>query len=74
MDIVVLEVRDLREKARLVRLARSLRQVVVAGAARCSQSDVSAFERGLYVPRTIKRRILPALGLVEDAEALEGPK
>ena len=53
----------LGEKARVVRVARNLRQQQLADLAGVSQTQVSSLERGEYVPLSIKRKILRALDL-----------
>ena len=53
----------LGEKARVVRVARNFRQHQLADLAGVSQTQVSSLERGEYVPLSIKRKILRALGL-----------
>ena len=56
---------DIPISARLERVRRGLRQSDVAATANVSQADVSALERGCYVPPARRRRILDALGLTE---------
>ena len=53
----------LGEKARVVRVIRKFRQQELADRAGVSQAQVSSLERGEYVPLSIKRKILRALGL-----------
>ena len=53
----------LGEKARVFRVARNFRQQQLADLAGVSQTQVSSLERGEYVPLSIKRKILRALGL-----------
>ena len=67
-SLVVLTVPSLGAKARLARVSRGLRQIDVAAAAQVTQAQVSAFERGLYVPVSVGRRVLLALGMPEDVE------
>ena len=50
----------LGEKARVV---RKFRQQELADRAGVSQAQISSLERGEYVPLSIKRKILRALGL-----------
>ena len=54
---------SLSDKVRAVRSLRRLRQQDVADVAGVAQAQVSALERGEYVPLSIKRKILRALHL-----------
>ena len=53
----------LSEKVRLKRLARRMRQVDVASAARVAVVDVVAFEKDREVPDHTSQRILDALDM-----------
>ena len=48
-------------RARLLRVSKGFRQVDVALAAGVTQAQVSALERGAYVPLSVERRIFGAL-------------
>ena len=56
---------DLATQVRIIRTAKGLRQKDVAEIANVTQAEVSALERGHYVPPSIRRRILQALGVNE---------
>jgi transcriptional regulator with XRE-family HTH domain len=55
-------------RARLVRIAKGLRQFDVAVGAGVGPGDVSLFERDVPVPPGVRRRILAALGIEESAQ------
>lgn len=53
-------------KAKLMRIAKGLRQIDVAAAARVDCIDVSRLEKGRYVLPMRRKRILGALGLLDN--------
>lgn len=60
-------------KAKLTRVAKGLRQIDLAAAARVDCIDITRLEKGRYVLPTRRKRILAALGLLDDeqSEALD---
>ena len=56
-------------KARLMRLAKGLRQVDVASLARVNVCDVTALEKGRFLLRVRRDRILAVLELLESQSA-----
>ena len=56
-------------KAKLTRIAKGLRQIDVAAAARVDTIDITRLEKGRYVLPTHRKRILAVLGLLEDEGA-----
>lgn len=57
-------------KAKLMRIARGLRQIDVATAARVDTIDITRLEKDRYVLPTRRKRILTVLGLLdEEAES-----
>ena len=65
-SIFALNVPSLDAKVCLTRVARGLGQVDVAAAARVGQAEVSAFRTWCFVRPGVKRRVLLALGMLED--------
>ena len=59
-------------KAKLTRVAKDLRQIDVAAAARVDCIDITRLEKGRYVLPTRRKRILAVLGLLEDEGAIDG--
>ena len=55
-------------KAKLTRIAKGLRQIDVAAAARVDIIDISRLEKDRYVLPTRRKRILEVIGLVSDNE------
>jgi len=53
-------------KAKLTRVAKGLRQIDVAAAARVDCIDITRLEKGRYVLPTRRKRILAILGLLDD--------
>ena len=59
---------SLADRLRILRVSKHWRQRDLAEAADVTQSEVSALERGMYVPLSVKRRIFRELGLeAQDA-------
>ena len=55
-------------KAKLTRIAKGLRQIDVAAAARVDTIDITRLEKGRYVLPTRRMRILAILGMDNDSE------
>jgi len=53
-------------KAKLTRIAKGLRQIDVAAAARVDTIDITRLEKDRYVLPTRRKRILAVLGLLDD--------
>ena len=53
-------------KAKLMRVAKGLRQIDVAAAARVDCIDITRLEKGRYVLPTRRKRILDVLGLSDN--------
>ncbi len=53
-------------KAKLTRVAKGLRQIDVAVAARVDTIDITRLEKDRYVLPTRRKRILAVLGLLDD--------
>ncbi len=53
-------------KAKLTRVAKSLRQIDVAVSARVDTIDITRLEKDRYVLPTRRKRILAALGLLDN--------
>ena len=68
IDVLVLDHLSLGRRCRILRLAKGLRQDQVAHLAGVSPGRISAFERGLFVNREARRRILAALDISDDPE------
>jgi transcriptional regulator with XRE-family HTH domain len=56
-------------KVRLERIRRQWRQVDLAEKAGVTQAEISAFERGLYIIPSARRRVLVALDLLDEEAA-----
>ena len=54
------------DKARLIRLSKHLRQVDLACAAKVNPIDITRLEKGRYVLPSRRKRILQALGLLDE--------
>ncbi len=65
-DILVLTDVSEGQKARLIRLAKGLRQIDIASMARVNTIDITRLEKGRYVLPTRRKRILVVLGLAGD--------
>lgn len=70
-DILVLT--DISEgtKIRLIRLAKGLRQIDLASQAGVQPIDITRLEHDRYVLPTRRKRILAALGLLDDENETE---
>lgn len=55
-------------KAKLTRIAKGLRQIDVAAAARVDTIDITRLEKGRYVLPTRRKRILAVLGMGDDTD------
>ncbi len=55
-------------KAKLTRVAKGLRQIDVAAAARVDCIDITRLEKGRYVLPTRRKRILAVLGMVNESD------
>ncbi len=53
-------------KAKLTRIAKGLRQIDVAAAARVDTIDITRLEKNRYVLPTRRKRILACLGLLDE--------
>lgn len=53
-------------KVKLTRIAKGLRQIDVAAAARVDTIDITRLEKERYVLPTRRKRILAVLGLLDD--------
>ena len=60
-------------KAKLTRIAKGLRQIDVAAAARVDTIDITRLEKGRYVLPTRRKRILAVLGMDNNNESNERP-
>ena len=56
-------------KAKLTRIAKGLRQIDVAAAAKVDIIDITRLEKGRYVLPTRRKRILAVLGMYNDNES-----
>lgn len=65
-DILILTDLSEGQKIRLTRLAKKLRQIDVAAAARVNCIDITRLEHDRYVLPVRRRRILEVLGFEED--------
>jgi len=65
-DIFVISGVSESTKAKLMRIAKGLRQIDVAAAARVDTIDLTRLEKDRYVLPTRRKRILAVLGLVDD--------
>ena len=55
-------------KAKLTRVAKGLRQIDVAAAARVDCIDITRLEKGRYVLPTRRKRILAVLGMDNESD------
>ena len=55
-------------KAKLTRIAKGLRQIDVAAAARVDTIDITRLEKGRYVLPTHRKRILAFLGMDSESD------
>jgi hypothetical protein len=53
-------------RVKLTRIAKNMRQIDVAAAARVDTIDITRLEKGRYVLPTRRNRILSVLGLLEE--------
>ena len=63
LPVIFLDDYDLSTQVLIRRTAKRLRQTDLARLSGTTQAEVSALERGRYVPPSIKRKILAALGV-----------
>ncbi len=55
-------------KAKLTRIAKGLRQIDLAAAARVDTIDITRLEKGRYVLPTRRKRILAVLGMDNESD------
>jgi len=70
-DIFVISGVSEGTKAKLMRVAKGLRQIDVAAAARVETIDITRLEKDRYVLPTRRKRILAVLGLLDDGSENE---
>lgn len=70
-DVFIITNVDEGMKAKLARIAKGLRQIDVAAAARVDTIDITRLEKGRYILPMRRKRILAVLGLSDEGDTTD---